>query len=223
MYANNATGRQRSMLSRRRVLQGVAWTSGMVASGVGSWLLPAPWASAADPIKVGIATDLTGPIGYFEGIGYANVATMVTDDINAKGGLLGRPLELYIEDTASEERIGVKQRAQADRAAPRRRGAGRRHQLHAQCDQGRHRHRGPHALRLSYAVRRDRVHALPLLHRVHAGAAMRPVHAVADRQRRQALRLSRRRLRLAQEAERVRAPGDRAQWRRGYLRGVLSV
>ena len=61
----------------------------MVASGVGSWLLPAPWASAAEPIKVGIATDLTGPIGYFQGIGYANVATMVSDDINAKGGLLG--------------------------------------------------------------------------------------------------------------------------------------
>ncbi len=78
----------------------------MVAGGVGSWLLPAPWASAADPIKVGIATDLTGPIGYFQGIGYANVATMVTDDINAKGGLLGRPIELYIEDTGSDERIG---------------------------------------------------------------------------------------------------------------------
>ena len=31
---------------------------------------------------------------------------MVTDDINAKGGLLGRPLELYIEDTGSEGRIG---------------------------------------------------------------------------------------------------------------------
>jgi branched-chain amino acid transport system substrate-binding protein len=70
-------------------------------------MLPAPWASAADPIKVGIATDLTGPIGYFQGIGYANVATMVTDDINAKGGLLGRPIELYIEDTGSDERIGV--------------------------------------------------------------------------------------------------------------------
>ena len=76
MHASNATSRHRSMLSRRHLLQSVAWTSGMVASGVGSWLLPAPWASAADPIKVGIATDLTGPIGYFHGIGYANVATM---------------------------------------------------------------------------------------------------------------------------------------------------
>jgi branched-chain amino acid transport system substrate-binding protein len=93
------------MFDRRRLLQNAAWTSGMVAGGVGSWLLPAPWASAADPIKVGVATDLTGPIS-FDGIGYANVATMVTDDINAKGGLLRRPLELYIEDTASEGWIG---------------------------------------------------------------------------------------------------------------------
>ena len=31
----------------------------------------------------------------------------MTDDINAKGGLLGRPIELYIEDTASDEQIGV--------------------------------------------------------------------------------------------------------------------
>ena len=32
---------------------------------------------------------------------------MVSDDINAKGGLLGRPIELYIEDTGSDEQIGV--------------------------------------------------------------------------------------------------------------------
>ncbi|MGL4286588.1 MAG: twin-arginine translocation signal domain-containing protein, partial [Phreatobacter sp.] len=55
----------RSHLTRRRFLSNVAFATGAVATGVGSWLIPAPWANAAEgPIKVGIATDLTGPIAY---------------------------------------------------------------------------------------------------------------------------------------------------------------
>ena len=60
----------------------------------------------AAPIKVGIATDLTGPIGY-AGNADANVAKMVIKEINDAGGLLGRPLELFIEDTASNESVAV--------------------------------------------------------------------------------------------------------------------
>lgn len=77
--------------------------SGAVAVGAGSWVVPA---GAADPIKVGIATDLTGPIGY-AGNANANVARMVVEDWNAAGGLLGRKVELYIEDTASNESVAV--------------------------------------------------------------------------------------------------------------------
>lgn len=70
-------------------------------------MIPAPWANAAEgPIKVGIATDLTGPIAY-AGNADANVAKMVIKEINTAGGLLGRPLELYIEDTASNESVAV--------------------------------------------------------------------------------------------------------------------
>ena len=69
----------------------------------GSWVIRPDWANAAaDPIKVGIATDLTGPIGY-AGNADANVAKMVIKEINDAGGMLGRPLELFIEDTASNE------------------------------------------------------------------------------------------------------------------------
>ncbi|GGI31411.1 ABC transporter substrate-binding protein [Bradyrhizobium guangdongense] len=65
------------------------------------------WANAAEgPIKVGIAIDLTGPIG-FAGKADANVAKMVIKEINNSGGLLGRPIELYIEDTASNESVAV--------------------------------------------------------------------------------------------------------------------
>ena len=37
------------------------------------------------------------------GIANANVADMVVDDINASGGLLGRPLELIVEDSATDD------------------------------------------------------------------------------------------------------------------------
>ena len=46
-------------------------------------------------IKVGVITDQTGPLS-FMGIANANVAKMVIDDINAKGGLLGREIDLYL-------------------------------------------------------------------------------------------------------------------------------
>ena len=39
-------------------------------------------------IKVGVITDQTGPLSFL-GIANANVAKMVVNDINAKGGLLG--------------------------------------------------------------------------------------------------------------------------------------
>src|SRR3954454_9632849 len=54
------------------------------------------------PVKVGVITDQTGPLS-FMGVANANVATMVIDDINAKGGLLGRKVELHLEDSATTD------------------------------------------------------------------------------------------------------------------------
>src|SRR4051794_14894158 len=54
------------------------------------------------PTRVGVITDQTGPLS-FMGIANVNVATMVIDDINARGGLLGRPGELFVVDSATEE------------------------------------------------------------------------------------------------------------------------
>jgi len=54
------------------------------------------------PARVGVITDQTGALS-FMGIANANVAKMVIDDINARGGLLGRPVELFIEDSATED------------------------------------------------------------------------------------------------------------------------
>jgi len=92
-------------LTRRSLLTGSAWAAGAVTFGRGSFIVPPAWGQS-NPIKVGIATDLTGPIG-FAGKANANVATMVVNDINAKGGVLGRALQLFIEDTASNESVAV--------------------------------------------------------------------------------------------------------------------
>ena len=54
------------------------------------------------PARVGVITDQTGPLS-FMGVANANVATMVIDDINAAGGLLGHPIELFIEDSATDD------------------------------------------------------------------------------------------------------------------------
>ena len=56
------------------------------------------------PIKVGVIADQTGPLSVM-GIANANVATMVIDDINAEGGLLGRPLELHLEDGETTDSV----------------------------------------------------------------------------------------------------------------------
>jgi branched-chain amino acid transport system substrate-binding protein len=60
--------------------------------------------SAGQPIKLGVITDQTGPLSVM-GIANANVARMVVDDINAKGGLLGRKMDLYLEDSATTDSV----------------------------------------------------------------------------------------------------------------------
>jgi ABC-type branched-subunit amino acid transport system substrate-binding protein len=56
------------------------------------------------PIKVGVIADQTGPLS-FVGIANANVAKMVIGDINANGGLLGRQIDLYLEDSATIDSV----------------------------------------------------------------------------------------------------------------------
>jgi ABC-type branched-subunit amino acid transport system substrate-binding protein len=63
-------------------------------------------APTGDPIKVGLIADLTGPLS-FVGRANANVASMVVDDIDAEGGLLGRRLELCLEDGATDDAVAA--------------------------------------------------------------------------------------------------------------------
>ncbi|MEO8457408.1 MAG: substrate-binding protein [Chloroflexota bacterium] len=59
-----------------------------------------------EPIKVGVITDQTGPLS-FMGVANANVARMVIDDINAKGGLLGRRIDLILEDSETNDQVAA--------------------------------------------------------------------------------------------------------------------
>jgi branched-chain amino acid transport system substrate-binding protein len=55
---------------------------------------------AADPIKLGMMAESTGPNAE-AGVYQINGAKMAIEEINAAGGVLGRPLELKVEDNQS--------------------------------------------------------------------------------------------------------------------------
>lgn len=97
----------REGLTRRSFLGGTSAlaAAGWMTAGTG-WVLRPDWAHAAGPIKMGIATDITGAIAPS---GNANwqAAQLAVSQINAAGGILGRPVELFLEDTASDPGTAV--------------------------------------------------------------------------------------------------------------------
>ncbi len=80
--------------------------NGWIGSAATGWLLGPGTARAADPIKMGIATDITGAIAP-SGNADWQVAQFTVERINADGGIGGRPIELHLEDTASDPKIAV--------------------------------------------------------------------------------------------------------------------
>jgi branched-chain amino acid transport system substrate-binding protein len=73
------------------VFKSVLW---MLAAAIG---LAAFAAQAADPIKIGMVAPLTGPAAE-SGLFQTRGAKLAVEEINKAGGVLGRPLELTIED-----------------------------------------------------------------------------------------------------------------------------
>lgn len=61
----------------------------------------APTAQAAEPIKIGAVLSATGPASFL-GEPERNTLLMLEEQINAQGGLLGRPLQLIIYDDETE-------------------------------------------------------------------------------------------------------------------------
>jgi branched-chain amino acid transport system substrate-binding protein len=82
-------------VSRRTILQAAA-VAGLARN-----------AGAAEAIKIGIPVALTGPLG---GIGaqMRRACDFWAKQVNANGGLLGRPVELVVEDTAANPATTVR-------------------------------------------------------------------------------------------------------------------
>ena len=76
-----------------------------IASTLSAATLGAP-ASAAEPIRIGVITSLSGSFATFGGMEVAGYKVGVAE-INAKGGVLGRPIELLIEDDASNQNAAL--------------------------------------------------------------------------------------------------------------------
>jgi urea transport system substrate-binding protein len=94
-------------LTRRATLQALGASTALAA---GSLTAPAiiRRASAADPIRVGVISPLTGAWTVY-GKAHSAGFQMAVDEINDKGGVLGRPLEVVIGDSKTEPRIVVEQ------------------------------------------------------------------------------------------------------------------
>lgn len=60
----------------------------------------------AESIKVGLLTTLTGALGR-EGLTYRATVEMAATEVNAAGGVLGRPIELVIADTQTDPAAAV--------------------------------------------------------------------------------------------------------------------
>ncbi len=97
-----APRRRRGFLFGASALAAAGWTAG----GTGSWFLPAAWGQGKKTIRMGIATDITGPIAP-SGNSNWQVAQLAVEQINAAGGIAGRPVELFLEDTASDPKAAV--------------------------------------------------------------------------------------------------------------------
>jgi branched-chain amino acid transport system substrate-binding protein len=59
-----------------------------------------------DPIKVALITDSAGSTSLF-GVANINGARMAVDELNAAGGVIGRPVELIVRDSKSKPDVGV--------------------------------------------------------------------------------------------------------------------
>lgn len=74
--------------------RGASWLAGLAALAL---LLPGAALAQGKPIRIGISTALTGPLGYAGTIEIRS-AQIAVDEINAKGGIGGRKLELVTRD-----------------------------------------------------------------------------------------------------------------------------
>ena len=89
-------------LTRRMLLKGAASATALVGIG-----MPAIVKAQSDVIRIGHLTPVTGflgPLGEFAQMG----VRLAAEEINAAGGVLGRPIELVIEDSVNPQTASAK-------------------------------------------------------------------------------------------------------------------
>ena len=180
-------------------------------------------AHAADPIKMGIATDITGAIAPG---GNANwqVAQFTVEQINNAGGIGGRQIELFLEDTASDPKIAVGnvrkliQEHKVDVVL----GGITRAMRQAIKDPIVNRGRTLYIYPQLYEGQECTKH-LFCTGPTPAQQCDKLIPYLIKNRRQEALRDAVGQLRLAAAPEQVRAQGHRGEWRRGGVRGVLSA
>jgi ABC-type branched-subunit amino acid transport system substrate-binding protein len=64
-----------------------------------------PAAPSGEPVRIGILFSNSGPAGIF-GQPTANIAEFIEEDINAAGGINGRPVETFLADDATDPAVG---------------------------------------------------------------------------------------------------------------------
>lgn len=76
------------------------------ACGGGSGDVASDGADAIEPVRIGVIADLTGPFAVY-GTSLARSAELAVEELNAAGGIAGRPIELLIEDIQSDVAVTV--------------------------------------------------------------------------------------------------------------------
>ena len=98
MDKKSANGITRRRFLGNSALLSAAW-AGSLATG---WVLRPQWANAAaGPIKIGLLMPTSGS-GAPDGLSCVQMAEAWAKMKNGKGGILGRPIELLVEDYGSE-------------------------------------------------------------------------------------------------------------------------
>jgi urea transport system substrate-binding protein len=87
-------------LGRRQLLQTVALGGAGLAASILMRTSPAGAAPTGTPIKIGIIHDLTGAFAVYNQA-TRDMVEIAAEEINARGGVLGRPVELLIRDSQS--------------------------------------------------------------------------------------------------------------------------
>ena len=83
-----------SDITRRNVVKNVV--AGGAAATIASPFVSRAW--AAEPILLGVPTSQTAAAGVADDLDHLNGTTLAMEEINASGGILGRPLKLFVTD-----------------------------------------------------------------------------------------------------------------------------